>query len=521
MSKAFEGTVNVDIRDSTPDWSPFEAPKAPDGHAECHLHRARRRRVLGVELLRRAGRQPESRSHRGRRPSLQAVAHDRLVLADHGRACSPAGTTRATAWRASPRRRSGSRQPSGTIPPENGMLPEILGELGWNTYMVGKWHLCPEDEMNLASTAPATGQPGAGFERFYGFLGAETSRSSRTWCTTTTPSTSRSLPRRDITSPRTSPTRRSSSSATPRRSLRRSRSSSTTRRAPVTRPATRRRSGSTGTAGSSTWATRRCACSRFARQKGLGIVPDDTRAAARQPDRHRRTRTGPDGKPSPLDETLRWESLSDDEKRLLADGRGLTWGSSRTSITTSVDSSTTSKPPSNANTIVIVVSDNGASGEGGPNGSVNQMKFANGIPDDMASNLVVIDELGSLRPTTTTPTVGRWRSTRRTKCGSATSSTVKRATVHRVVAGRHQSRGRARRSYDHAIDLVPTVLDALGVELPETIKGDVQSRFDGVSMRKSFDDAKAPTPASHSSTRCSARDGNGTTAGKPSPPTRR
>ena len=41
---------------------------------------------------------------------------------------------------------------SGTIPPENGMLSEILGERGWNTYMVGKWHLCPTDEMNLAST---------------------------------------------------------------------------------------------------------------------------------------------------------------------------------------------------------------------------------------------------------------------------------------------------------------------------------------------------------------------------------
>jgi arylsulfatase A-like enzyme len=39
-----------------------------------------------------------------------------------------------------------------TIPPENGMLPEILGELGWNTYMTGKWHLCPTVEMNLAST---------------------------------------------------------------------------------------------------------------------------------------------------------------------------------------------------------------------------------------------------------------------------------------------------------------------------------------------------------------------------------
>jgi len=36
------------------------------------------------------------------------------------------------------------------------------------------------------------------------------------------------------------------------------------------------------------------------------------------------------------------------------------------------------------NTVVLVVSDNGASGEGGPNGSVNEMKFANGVADDLA-----------------------------------------------------------------------------------------------------------------------------------------
>ena len=64
---------------------------------------------------------------------------------------------------------------SGTIPPENGMLSEILGERGWNTYMVGKWHLCPTDEMNLA--APRRNWPtGRGFERWYGFLGAETNQ---------------------------------------------------------------------------------------------------------------------------------------------------------------------------------------------------------------------------------------------------------------------------------------------------------------------------------------------------------
>ena len=64
---------------------------------------------------------------------------------------------------------------SGTIPPENGMLPEILGERGWNTYMVGKWHLCPTIEMNVASTR-RNWPSGRGFERFYGFLGAETNQ---------------------------------------------------------------------------------------------------------------------------------------------------------------------------------------------------------------------------------------------------------------------------------------------------------------------------------------------------------
>ena len=31
MSEPFKGTINVDIRDSVPDWTPFEPPRAPDG----------------------------------------------------------------------------------------------------------------------------------------------------------------------------------------------------------------------------------------------------------------------------------------------------------------------------------------------------------------------------------------------------------------------------------------------------------------------------------------------------------
>ncbi len=56
-----------------------------------------------------------------------------------------------------------------------------------------------------------------------------------------------------------------------------------------------------------------------------------------------------------------------------------------------------------------------------------------------------------------------------------------------------KSAGEIRHQYHHAIDLVPTVLDVLGVEAPETIKGHVQSAFDGVSMRSSFDHPRVPS----------------------------
>ena len=55
-----------------------------------------------------------------------------------------------------------------------------------------------------------------------------------------------------------------------------------------------------------------------------------------------------------------------------------------------------------------------------------------------------------------------------------------------------QAKGEIREQYHHAVDLVPTVLDALGIEAPATIKGHTQSHFDGVSMRYSFDDPTAP-----------------------------
>ena len=63
----------------------------------------------------------------------------------------------------------------GNVPFENGYLSEILLAHGYNTYMVGKWHLIPASQETAAG--PYDRWPlGRGFERFYGFLGGDTSQ---------------------------------------------------------------------------------------------------------------------------------------------------------------------------------------------------------------------------------------------------------------------------------------------------------------------------------------------------------
>ena len=56
------------------------------------------------------------------------------------------------------------------IPKENGFLSEILSMHGYACYALGKWHLTPEDEANMAASKKSW-PLGRGFERFYGFLG--------------------------------------------------------------------------------------------------------------------------------------------------------------------------------------------------------------------------------------------------------------------------------------------------------------------------------------------------------------
>ncbi|HTZ28780.1 MAG TPA: sulfatase-like hydrolase/transferase, partial [Streptosporangiaceae bacterium] len=174
MAKPFKGTINVDIRDSEPDWTPFEPPVAPYGAPNVLYI------VLddvGFGAMSCYGGPIET-------PNIDRIAAQGVrytqwhttALCSPTRSCLLTGRNHTrNSMACITEAASGFPNASGTIPPENGMVSEIISERGWNTYHVGKWHLCPEAEMNVAS--PRRNWPtGRGFERFYGFLGAETNQ---------------------------------------------------------------------------------------------------------------------------------------------------------------------------------------------------------------------------------------------------------------------------------------------------------------------------------------------------------
>jgi hypothetical protein len=65
--------------------------------------------------------------------------------------------------------------------------------------------------------------------------------------------------------------------------------------------------------------------------------------------------------------------------------------------------------------------------------------------------------------------------------------------VHRPLAEGYQGEGEVRTQYAHAIDMLPTVLEALAIEPPTSIKGVTQSPIEGHSFAHVFDEAKAST----------------------------
>ena len=146
------------------------------------------------------------------------------------------------------------------------------------------------------------------------------------------------------------------------------------------------------------------------------------------------------------------------------------------------------------NTLIMVVSDNGASAEGGPTGTTNELQFFNNAPEPLEDSLAKIDELGGPATFNHYPWGWTWAGNtpfRRWKRETYRGSTTDPFLVHWPQG--ISARGEIRTQYAHIIDMVPTVLDAFGLQPPAQVRGVTQSPLHGVSFTQSFDDAAAPT----------------------------
>ena len=419
---------------------------------------------------------------------------------------------------------SGFPNASGVIPPENGQIQQILGERGWNTYMVGKWHLCPEAEMNLASSR-RNWPTGRGFERFYGFLGAETNQWYPELVYDSHPVDPPRTPEEgyhltvDLTDKALEFIKDAKVLAPEKPFFLYYAPGRLPRAAPraegVDRPLQGPlRHGLRGDARADARAP-----------EGAGHRPADTELPPMNPIGTPETRTGPDGEPFPaLDYTRPWDSLSADEQRLFSRMAEVYAGflaHADAQIGRLLDY--LEETGQRENTMVILVSDNGASGEGGPNGSVNENKFANGIPDDIAENLAKLDELGG--PKTYNHYPNGWamafntpfKMWKRYEFNGGTSDPC----IISWPAG-IEAKGEIREQYHHADRPRP---DDPRRARRRAARDDRRPRPEplrrhqhALQLRRA---RRCRAPARRSSTRCSARAASGTTAGRPSPPTPR
>jgi arylsulfatase A-like enzyme len=363
---------------------------------------------------------------------------------------------------------------NGYIPFENGFLSEILLQHGYNTFALGKWHLTPADQLSAAG--PYDRWPlGRGFERYYGFLGGDTHQyypeliyDNHSVEPGKTPEEGYHLTE-DLVDKAISFVADAKQVAPNKPFFLYFCPGAMHAPHHVPKEWADRYKGQFDDG----WDAYREKV--FKRQKELGIIPKEAELSRHDPD------------------VQDWNTLPPDEKKLYARMMEVFAG-----FLTHTDYHygrlfTFLKELGEwDNTLIMFISDNGASAEGGPHGSVNENKFFNNVPDSLDENLRMIDQLGG--PETFNHYPWGW-----TFAGNTPFRRWKRETYRGGVSDPfivHWPKGikpknEVRTHYAHAIDMLPTVLDALGIEAPDAIRGVTQSPIQGVSFAHVFNDARA------------------------------
>ena len=365
---------------------------------------------------------------------------------------------------------------NGILPFDKGMLSEMMLQKGYNTFCVGKWHLTPPE--HLTAAGPYDRWPlGRGFERYYGFMGGETNQ----WYPELV------YDNHGVGQPAKPEDGYHLSADLAGKAIEFIQDAHVN--APD-KPFFLYYATGCGHAPHHVpreWADRYTG--RFdmgwdeyrkivhQRQIGMGIIPPGTELSPHDPD-------------VPV-----WDTLPADARKLYA--RMMEVYAGFVSFTDhhfgrildflreigELD-----------NTLIIVISDNGASSEGGPVGSLNEMFFFNNAKETLEDNLKVIDKLGGVETCNHYP--WGWTNAGNTPFRRWKRETYRGGTTDPcIVSWREgiQASGELRTQYGHIIDLVPTVLDALGIEAPQDIRGVTQAPIDGVSFAYTLNDGAAPS----------------------------
>jgi arylsulfatase len=365
---------------------------------------------------------------------------------------------------------------NGYIPFENGFLSEILLQHGYSTYAMGKWHLTPADQISAAG--PYDRWPlGRGFERYYGFLGGDTHQyypelvyDNHSVEPEKTPEEGYHLTE-DLVDKAISFIADSKQVAPGKPFFVYFCPGAMHAPHHVPKEWADQYKGVFDDG----WDAYRERV--FKRQKELGIIPKDAELSRHDPD------------------VQDWNTLTAEEKKLYARMMEVFAG-----FLTHTDYhygrlfNFLKSIGQWDNTLIMFISDNGASAEGGPHGSVNENKFFNNVPDSLEENLKAIDEIGG--PTTFNHYPWGW-----TFAGNTPFRRWKRETYRGGISDPFivhwpkgiKTKGEVRTQYAHAIDMVPTVLELLGIESPTSIKGVTQSPIEGHSFAHVLNNAKAPT----------------------------